>query len=271
MKMEPILLFSNSTILTILKLILSYQDYRIAYIYAIDLTTDVSSKIPEIVGNHMVPVTVMDLGKISSKPEIFVRKLTEEPTLNVLVMKNSSNIQWKQVKNILQPNDVTIILFTAPNSNENEMKFNSWLKLSIKVMIIRGRSLIAVNINRIDNITIYAYDDIVTQRFVQDYLTENKDGSGSKMTVFMQHIPPHSSVSLIYGSDGYTFNGPDGIVSELLVKALNVSSVFVTDIALVYPSFVNWKKSPQKQARAHFRLYHKEAYTSNIITKFNVT
>lgn len=265
MKMDPIVLFSNSTILSILKLILTYQEYRIAYMYAIDLANDVSFKIP---------VKLMDLGKISGKSEIFVRRWIEEPTLNVLVMNKSSDSQWIQVNRNLQPNDVTLIVFTALNSNENKTHFQSWMKLSMKVLIIWGTSLIAVNqfnINQIDTISIYPYNERVTQRFVEDYLKESKNGKGSKLTFFMQHIPPHSSVGPIYGSDNYTFNGPDGVISDLLVKALNVSSVFVSDIARVYPFFVEWKKSPQKIARGIYYRYHKEATTSNFITKFNAT
>lgn len=268
--MDSIDLLGELTILSILKLILTCQDYRLAYIYDANLTNEFSSKILELVWNQMVPVSLVDL----EKKEIFFRRHIEEQTLNVFVINELSDIPDIEDNKFLSPNDVTVILFITPIAYLDEAKFHSWMKISIKVMILSKTFLLAVNqfsAIEIEKISIHPYDDIATQRFVQSYLAESKGARGSTMTIFMQHIPPHSSVGPVFGTDNYSFNGPDGVITDALCKALNVNPTFVSDVAIVYPFFWNWKKSPQKLSHLHYYLYHKEATTSNIISKFNAT
>lgn len=267
--MDSIVGFSNFTILSILKLILAYQNYRIAYIYTSDFNLDITSKIVETTWDHMVPVYHIDLDKI------FYRTNREEPTLNVFVVNNSSDIHSiTRVKDYLEPNDVTVIVFNSPNSNVDGTKFQPWMALSVKVLIVWKPFLISVNqigTHETGTISIHTYDRKATKHFVEQYLMDIKDAKGAKMTVFMRHTPPKSTVGPMLRVDNYTFNGPDGVLSDLLFKTLNISPLYVTDMAIVFPFFNEWKKAPGIADRLHYYGYHKEATTSNLISKFNVT
>lgn len=272
--MDSIFVFSNFTILSILNLVLTYQDYRVAFIYATASTNDIASKIAELSWHHMVPVYHFDLDKAKT----FFRNKTGEPTLNVLVVNNSLEIhRITRVKEYLQPNDETIILFDSSNTNLDERKLQFWMKLSIKVLILTKTFLVSVNqldvhedVHQIDKISIHPYNRTATQKFVKDYLTDWRDAKGEKMTIFVNHLPPKSLVGPMLRSDNYTFNGPDGVISDLLTKALNISSTYVSDMAIFFPEFKTWKKYPGIASRLHYYGYHKEATTTNLISKFNV-
>lgn len=268
--MDSIIVINNMTIFSILKIILTYQDYRIAYIYTTDITKDISTKISEITWNHMVPVALRDL----NKTEKFVKKKTEEQTLNVFAISNSSDIHCiTRVKNYLQPNDVTVIFFNSTNSNMDQKKFQHWMKSNMKIFILWKTFLISVNqfdVDEMDKISIHPYNITATQRFIEDYLRDNRNAKGAEMTVFMHHFPPKSSVGPLIDSDDYTFNGPDGVVADVLFKTLNVNATYVTDVGLKFPPFKTWKQNPTIATRLHLYGYHKEATTSNVISRFDV-
>lgn len=225
--MDSIVFFNNSVILSILKLILTYQEYRIAFIYATDLTKDITTKISELTYDHMVPVTLMYL----DTTEISPRDTIEEPTLNMFVMNNLSDIHSiSQVRNYLQPNDITVILFDLSNSNESQATFQPWMKLSTKVLILSKTLLISVDqfdVDQIEKISIHPYNRTTTQQFIEDYLKDIKNAKGAEMIIFMNHIPPKASVGPLLNNNNYTFNGPDGVIADILFKALNVTPTYV--------------------------------------------
>lgn len=270
--MESNLQFDNLTIFSVMRLIFTHRAYRMLYLYAASttvLTNDFSNKISELSNNYTIPISVMSFNQIPLN-----RSKCEGPIVNVMLVNNlSTSGEIGQFKPHLRPNEVNLILLTSYNKMVSQVNFKPWMKSDKKVLIMSNRFLVSINQFRFDQIRwipLQPFNVKATKRFIHDIFTE-KGGTmnGTKINIFMQHLPPKSAVSA--SKHGDIFTGPDGCLSELLVKFLNVSPTFWSDIGVMYPSFREWAKDPLVAQRMHYREYHEEVVTSNSIAIFNRT
>lgn len=271
-QMESNFLFNNFTIFSVLKLIFTQRCYRVLYLYAAttsELKTDFSSKISELSNNYTIPICVMAFDH--QMP--INRSKCEEPILNVILVNNLSSMnEIDRITKDLRPNEVNLILLPSYNKTANQVNFKPWIKSNKKLMIMSNGFIAAINkfyFNQIDSIPLQPLDMKATKRFIFDFFSEKVTMNGAKINVFMQHLPPKSTVTASAGGDIST--GPDGCLSELLVKFLKASPNFWSDIGIMYPSFRDWIKNPLVAPRLYYSKYHKETVTSNFISSFNRT
>lgn len=270
--MESNFLFNNLTIFSVLKLIFTQRYYRVLYLYATttsELKTDFSSKISELSNNYTIPISVMAFDH-----QIPInRSECEEPILNVILVNNLSSMnQIDRITKDLRPNEVNLILLPSYNKTAYQVNFKPWIKSNKKLLIMSHRFIAAINqfhFNQINSIPLQPFDIKATKRFIFDFFSEKVTMNGSKINIFMQHLPPKSAVST--SARGDILTGPDGCLSELLVKFLKASPNFWSDIGIMYPSFRDWINDPLVAPRLYYSEYHKEVETSNFISSYNRT
>lgn len=265
-------LFDNLTIFSVLKIIFIHRSYRVLNLYATsttELENDFSTKITELSHQYLVPVSVTTFDRISIN-----RSKCEEPILNIVFMNNLSSTtdELEQLKKHLRPNEFNLILITAWNKTENQINFEQLMNFDKKLLIMSNSFIASVdrfNFNRIYSIPLQPFDKNATKKFLYDLFVDKVDMNGTKVNIFMQHLPPESMVSAT--DEGEIFNGPDGCLSELLMKSLKANPNFWSDIGVMYPSYREWKNDPLVAPRLHYRKYHKEILTSNFISSVNRT
>lgn len=269
--MESNFLFNNLTIFSVLRLIFTQRSFRVLYLYAAStnvLRHDFSNGISELSNNYMIPISVLNFDQI-----LLNRNKCEEPIISVILVYNlSSVVETGQFKKHLRPNELNLILLTSYNITEDEVNFKPWVKSDKRVIIMSNRFTVSINqfyFNEIQSISLQPFNAKVTQLFVNNLFSKKVVMNGAKINIFMQHLPPKSSVSASVRGD--IFTGPDGCLSELLISYLEASPNFGSDIGVMYPSFREWKNDPLVQNRLHYRKYHKEVATRNIISTFNQT
>lgn len=269
--MESNFLFNNLTIFSVLRLIFTHQSYRVLYLYAAstaELRYDFSSKISELSNNYMIPTSVMAFDQMPIN-----RSKCEEPILNVILVNNLWSMdEIGQLTKCLRPNEVNLILLTSYNQTANQVNFKPWIKSDKKMLIMSNRFIASINqfhFDQIYSIPLQPLDMKAMKRFLFDFFSKKVTMNSAKINIFMQHLPPKSAVSASTRGDIST--GPDGCLSELLMKFLKASPNFWSDIGVMYPSFRDWANDPLVAHSLHYREFYKEVDTSNFISSFNRT
>ncbi|KAJ6640547.1 CD9 antigen [Pseudolycoriella hygida] len=202
------------------------------------------------------------------------RSKCEEPILNVVLVNNVSSItDIVQLIKHLHPNEVSLIMLLRSNDiTENQINLKQLIKSEKKVIIMSNKFIASTNhlhSNQIFSIPLVPFDMNATQRFLADFFIKKLHLNGSTINIFMQHLPPKSSVTA--SKIGDLFTGPDGLLTELLTKYIKAIPTFWSDIGVMYPSFREWKNDPLVTERLHYREYHKHVLTNNSICSFNRT
>lgn len=260
--MLPNLLLQNLTIFSVFEVILIRESYRTMYLYTTSdsvFSHDVLSTLSELSHKAMIPVSVMSINQDPIK-----RSRTEEPILNVFLAENlSSTDEQLQINKHLYPKEINLISLATGNETANEINFELWMNFGKKLLIVSNRFIAALSPSiRLKRIHSLPIDTTTTTNLVNHFISEPLDGT--YVNVFMQHLPSESAVTAAI--TGYMFTGPDGSLTELLIKSLNATADFWSDIGVMYPSFREWKYNPMVAPRLHYQYYHKEVYTSNFIT-----
>lgn len=268
--MEPNILFTNLTVLSVLNLIVSHQNYQVLNLYAANLNKDISSAIAERASGYMVPIIITTFDQIQTH-----NRSECGPAINVIVLNNlSESSDIIRVKRHLLHNDVTVILLQLTNTNVNQIKFPVlWRKLSTKVLILSKTFLLCLYHYRqeIDYIDIDPLDIAATKHFIDHYLSDKLSANGAEINIFHPHSPPLAAVSNLGGDKLWYFTGPDSALSEMLAKYLNFSPNYWSDVGLKYPNFEKWRDASTAMKRLNYRRYHKESMTKNVISKFNMS
>lgn len=268
--MELNILFNNFTIFSVLKLILTNRYYRVLYLYATstaELSTDFSSKISELSSQYMIPTSVMIYNKIPLD-----RSKCEESILSIVLMNNSTDLtEISRLKKYLRPSEVNLVILTS-NITMKEANFNLWMKSGLRVLILSNAFIASINqfhLNQIYKVSLQPLHIQDIQQFVYKYFSNKVDMNRTEINIFMQHLPPKASVAA--SDNGDIFTGPDGCLSELLVKLLKAKPKYWSDIGIMYPSFRKWINDPLVAPRSYYRRFHSEANTKNFISSFNET
>lgn len=262
-------LFDNLTIFSVLRIIFVHRSYRVLHLYPVsttDLGNDFSTKISQLSNKQMIPITVTSIDQIPTN-----RSECEEPVLNVVLVNNLSFTgELHQLNKHLRPNEMNIVLLTSYNTTVDQVNLKPVMELHKKFIIMSNRFIASIDqfhFDRIYSIPLQPFDMNSTKRFIYN-LSAGKM-NGTTMNIFMQHLPPKSSVTANIG--GEIFAGPDGRLSELLMKFLNATPNYWSDIGLMYPKYKDWAKDPLVASRLYYRDYHSEVLTSNLISSFNRT
>lgn len=269
--MQLNILFDNLTIFSVLKMIFIQRSYRVVYLYTNSTTkldNDLSTKITTLAHQYLMPISLLTVDQIR-----VVRSKCEEPILNVVFAENvSSANELDQLNKHLRPNEVNLILLNAWNITENRVNLKALIKFDKKLLIMSNRFMASIDRFRfhgIHSIPLESFNKKSTEIFVNNFFSENVRMNGMDLNIFMQHLPPESSVTAV--DEHEILTGPDGSLSELLVKSLGASPNFWTDIGIMYPLYKEWRRNPMVAKRLHYRDYHKEILTNNVISNVNRT
>ncbi len=75
---------------------------------------------------------------------------------------------------------------------------------------------------------------------------------------------------IAFVKSGYFYIGSDGSITSILLKLLNATGTFVSDIGTVYPEMVrNWNNVQNQQQNGQAYEYYTNAMTSNNLTVYN--
>lgn len=261
----------NLTIFSVLKIIFIQRSYRVLHLYNSlnnELENDFSSKITAMSHQNFIPMRLTTFDRIRQ-----TRSEVEEPTLNILLMRSLSSVADSDKLNVhLRPNEVNLILLTAWNTTENQVDFERLAKSGNKFLIITNEFISSTNrliSNQIYSIPLQPFDEKSTERFIVNLFSGKVKLKGMDINIFMQHLPPKSMVTAT--DVGVSFTGPDGCLAQFLAKSLGAVPHFWSDIGILYPLYKEWINDPMVAPRLHYRNFHKEIVTRNLISSVNHT
>lgn len=257
---------TNITILSIFKIILFELDYRTVNIFTSKSNDEVMHEMMNILKNHSKPTHILNFDMILSD-----RKRCEEPILNVLFVDNNSIELLDTVKQNIYPNDISLVLNFSVSNTQTELQIQNRMLVSNKVFIINNFSLLARNPlrhHKMENMPLYPVDIWKAKTFIQSCIHSlNSIHQERNLTIFLQYLSPRSMVAFVKKS--FYYIGSDGSITAILLRILNATGVFVSDVGLVYPSMVsNWEKLRNTQPHEDIYQYHKNALTNSNITDF---
>lgn len=256
---------TNITILSIFEIILLEFDYRTVNIFTNDQKSyhDVGHDMMNILKNYLKPTHILNFDADS-----FGRKRCEEPILNVLFVTNNTMPIAEQMRSNIYPNDISLILDFSPT----EFNFQSSMQVSNKVLIMNNFSLLALNQFRqheMDILPLHPFNIEKAKNFIKSYIRSTKHLKQRKLIIFFQYLTPRSMIATV--EKGFFFHGADGSITTILLKMLNVTGVFVSDVGLIYPTTVQqWTMKDRKiiPRRENLYRYYKNAMTNNPISDF---
>lgn len=258
---------TNITILTIFKIILFEFDYRTVNVFTSKSNDDIMHGMINILKNHSKPTHILNFDMILSE-----RKRCEEPILNVLFVDNNSIELLDGVKQNIYPNDISLILNLFISNIQNELQIQNRMLVSNKVFIINNFWLLArhpIRHHKMVELPLYPFDIWKTKTFIQSYIhTSNSIRQERNLTIFLQYLSPRSMIGFV--KNNFYYIGVDGSITAILLRILNATGVFVSDVGLIYPSMVSsWGILQTNRAHEDTYKYYKNALTSNNITYFN--
>lgn len=258
---------SNMTLLSIFKIILFQFDYRTVNIFTSKSNDDVMHEMIKILRIHSKPTHILNFDTI-----LFDRERCEEPILNVLFVDNYNIELFDETKHNYYPNDVSFILDFSISNTQTELQIQNRFFVSNKVFIINNFSLLALNPfrhHKLEKLPLYPFDIEKAKTFIHPYIHSlSSIGEVRNLTVFLQYLTPRSMVAFL--EDGFYHIGADGSITAILLKILNASGIFVSDVGRVYPSMVaNWMKLGKNGPSPDIYKRYKNALTNSNITIFN--
>lgn len=272
MSVPVINVFGNSTILFVIELIFTQQDYRTINFLSEDrFSNDFPYEIIQIASDSLIrPISHFTFGETN-----ILRSFYEEPILNVLFLNhldNTTNVDL--VKRNILPDDVTLLL-PGPNVGETEERFwGMWMNLSAKVISLTQNLTIFLNeafeseFN--SKVDLSCYDVESTRNFIRRMFSmEYFPRQHKEFTLFFQFFPPKSSVGTVGKRKDFVLIGPDGSIAEAIIKALKVKPIFSSDFALSYPDYESWREESVISPRLIYQNYYPEVMTKNIMETFN--
>lgn len=263
----PHVAITNITILSVFKIILFEFDYRTVNVFTSSGCNyyDVVHGMMNILTSHSKPTYILNFDTILSD-----RKRCEEPILNVIFVANDTMELVEAMKVNIYPNDISLILDFS--NSQIELNIHNRMQVSNKVLIINNFSVLALNPfrhHKMDILPLYPFHIREAKNFIQSYIhSSNYFKQVKKLTIFSQYLSPRSMVAFIKSDIFYI--GADGSIASILLKKLNATGIFVSDVGRVYPSMVAyWSKLTNGHPSAVTYKYYKNALTNNKMTDFN--
>lgn len=269
MLLPHVAITSITIILSVFKIILFEFDYRTVNVFTSSRYNyyDVVHGMMNILTSHSKPTYILNFDTILSD-----RKRCEEPILNVIFVANDTMELVDTMKVNIYPNDISLILDFSVQNSQIELNIQNRMQVSNKVLIINNFSVLALNPfrhHKMDILPLYPFHIRKAKDFIQSYIhSSNYFKQEKKLTIFSQYLSPRSMVSFL--KKGIFYIGADGSIASILLKKLNATGIFVSDVGRVYPSMVgSWIKLKNGYPNADTYEYYKNALTNNKMMDFN--
>lgn len=261
---------TNITILSIFKVILFEFDYRTVNVFTSGRYNyfDVVHEMMNILTNHSKPTHILNFDRNLSD-----RKRCEEPILNVIFVVNNTMELVEAMKANIYPNDISLILDFSVQNSQIETNIQNQMQVSNKVLIITNLSVLALypfRHHKMDILPLYPFHIKEAKAFIQSYVhSSNHLRQEKKLTIFSQYLSPRSMLAFL--ESGIFYVGADGSIASILLKKLNATGRFVSDVGRVYPSMArNFNNVKRESTEADIYKYYRNALTNNKIMEFNV-
>lgn len=264
---------TNITILSIFNIILCEFDYRTVNVFTTNSSNNKNDVVLEMVINALnkreKPTNILDFNT-----NLMNRKRCEEPILNIIFLMNTTMALLDGIKHSIYPHDVSLILDNSVIQNYNteiEMNIDDQIQVSNKVILIKNLSMFALHPlrHKSDIMPLHPFDRRNAKNFIQSYIHSSMYLKQEKnLTIFFQYLSPRSMVAFIKKSCFYV--GSDGSITSILLKLLNATGTFVSDIATIYPRIINSAEMVRSTLNVEDRQEnYKNAMTSNVLTVYN--
>lgn len=260
--------FENLTIVSAIQTIFVQQDYRAINFFSEDRHDELSNKMMQIASDSFIPISHYVFAGTKVK-----RMKREEPILNVVLINslNNNETNLSLLRDNIFADDVTIVLPSQIFDENEEFTVKMWMTLSTKVLILtRKLSIFFTTFDggHTSEISLTPFDPISTRNLIESHFsTAYSMRQQRNVSIFFQYDPPRSSVSAI-GHD-LVLIGPDGSIAEVLAKSLKMKPIFSSDIALIYPTYEEWRDDPVVAPRMHYLFFYTKVLTKNIVKIFN--
>lgn len=256
---------SNITILSIFKIILFEFDYRNVNVFTSSKSNyDVALEMMNILKSHSKPANILNLDGILSD-----RIPCGEPVLNVLFVSDNTTELAEGLKQNIYPNDISLIVDLSIESTHINFNMHDGMEVSNKVLIITNMSVLALNPFRhhqMDILPLNPFHRSQAKTFIKSYISSSKYLRQEKnLTIFFEYLSPRSMIAFL--ETGFFYIGSDGSITEILLKMLNATGTFVSDVGLRYPMMVRTWNELWKVGEGAYS-YYQNAITNNELTDF---
>lgn len=228
-------------------------------------------------GRYYAPAVVID----SHRKLQPLRRSRTENYLNIFLFTNQSGIDHiENIRSNYYGNEHKLVILV---SEEEDMQlspnFTESLKILNRFMLLyrnnqeeifdfkQDDSLNSITSHPIDmfNTTsvISAIDKVYERRLVNMH--------GRPLRVFI-HFAPKWSALVPYDENNVQFvlQGPDVMVTDLIIPHLNATAILTTDIVLVAPNFAEWFHDYDGHLKnLRFRFHHRATLGRTILSDFN--
>lgn len=262
----PYVAASNITILTIFTIILFEFDYRNVNVFTSSkINYETALEMMNILKNYSKPANIFNLDGILSD-----RIPCGELVFNVLFVSDNTMELAEGLKQNIYPNDISLIVDFSIQSTHINFNMHDRMQVSNKVLIINNISVLALNPFRhyeIDILPLNPFHRSKAKTFIQSYISSSKYIRQKKnLTIFFEYLTPRSMIAFL--ETGFFYIGSDGSVTEILLKMLNATGTFASNVGLRYPTMVRqWNES--WKMGGHVYAHYQNAITNNKLTDFN--
>lgn len=226
-------------------------------------------------GRYYAPVVLIDSHR---KLEPF-RRSRGENNLNIILFTNQSSIDYmKNIRRNIYGNEHKLVILVNEENSQFSPNFTQSLLILNRFMLLRYKqdelidfrpheslnNILAHPIDMLNTNAVNSAIDIVYGRRLINL-------SGRSLKVFINFAPKWGMIIPIDESNkNFVLQGPDILVTDLIIPHLNATAIITTDVAQEDPNFHNWFDGHLGFLQNYrFRYYHTESFGRTLITDFN--
>lgn len=229
-----------------------------------------------VTSRYYAPVVLID----SHRKLVPFRRSRGENNLNIILFTNQSSIGYmKNIRSNIYGSEHKLVILVSEEDSQFSANFTQSLLILNRFMLMRynkdvlldfkpHESLNDIMAHPIDlfNTTsvIRAIDKVYGRRLI--------NFSGRPMKVFTHFAVKWGMITSVDESyKRFVLQGPDVLVTDLIVPHLNATAIITTDVLQEDPNFDKWFDGHLAifLHNYRFRYYHKESFGRTLITDFN--